>query len=240
VDEKVIQKNGFMSSYSTNTFRRIFEEFRNTILLKYCNDPNNVVCSLGAHNDMLADEIKFKELYLIDLEFGKCKYKSNPNIRYWITSVENIFNYNYFNNKFDVVIMKDLIEHLEPYLANIVLTNIHTILKPNGIFILTYPNARSTNRLIGTELGMLLLPGALSDGDIKVGHKKMYCYNDLAKFEKLINMEKIQDIGIMFKPLSNAQMDKYFIKNLDMFIEIGYDIGAKVCCHIGGVFKNVP
>lgn len=237
----MIQKKGFMDSYKTKTFRRVFEEFRNTILLKYADGLDKVICSLGSHNDMLAEQINFKELHLVDLEFGECKYKYNKYIHYHETSVEKIFGYEDFKGKFDVVIMKDLVEHLNLFMADFVLSLMHHILAPNGIFILTYPNGRSTNRLLGRELGMLRQPTDLSEADKKVGHKHMYCYYDLKHFDKLIDMKKIQEIGIMFKPLSNSQMDKYFSeKELDTFIQIGYDIGPKACCHIGGVYQNVP
>ena len=75
--KKEIQKKGFMGSYKTKTFRRGFEEFRNTILMKYASGQSKIVCALGSHNDMLAEQIDFKELYLVDIEFGECKHSNN-------------------------------------------------------------------------------------------------------------------------------------------------------------------
>jgi len=238
MNKKIMHEKGYMDSYSSKTFQRIAVEFLNTILLKYCNDPNKTVCSLGCYDDVLAEQIKFKELYLVDMEFGKCFHKSNTKIHYFEESIEKMIFAKNFQNKMDVVLMTNVVEHINETILNNILKHIRNILVPNGIFIFTIPNTRSVNRLVGVELGMLEHPTSLSEDDKHIGHKKMYNYDDITYFGMLLKMEKIEDIGIMFKPLSNRQMDKYFGENLETFIQIGYDLGAKVCSYIGGVFKK--
>lgn len=235
--KKIMNKTGYMNTYISKTFQRTFKEFIDTILLKYCNS-NKIVCSLGCYDDILADQINFKELYLVDIKFGECYHKSNANIHYFEDTIKNVLSYKDFQNCMDVVLMTTVVEHLDESALKFVFTYVKDILKPNGIFIFTFPNAHSINRLVGVELGMLGFPKDLSKGDKFVGHKKMYSYNDIDQFEKWLRMKRIEDIGIMFKPLSNAQMDKYFSKNLETFIQIGYDLGSKACSYIGGIFKN--
>ena len=237
--KKIIHDIGYMNTYVTKTFQRTFTEFLNTILLKYCNNPNKIICSLGCYDDILVEQIKFKELYLVDMKFGKCYHKSNTKIHYFEDNIENVLNYDNFQNHMDVVLMTTVVEHLDKELLKYIFTNIKNILAPNGIFIFTMPNSHSINRLVGVELEMLKFPEELDKRDIEVGHKQMYSYYDINLFERWLEMERIENIGIMFKPLSNKQMDKYFSENLETFIQIGYDLGAKVCSYIGGVFKNV-
>ncbi|KKM87750.1 hypothetical protein LCGC14_1265790 [marine sediment metagenome] len=236
--KKISYNKGYMGSYSTKTNQRIFEEFINTILLKYCSDSNKIICSLGSYDDVLVDQIKFKELYLVDIKFGTCHHKSNTNIHYFEDTVKNIMTHEDFQNRMDVVLMTTIVEHLDEKLLNYIFTHMKNILTNNGLFIFTVPNACSMNRLVGVQLGMLKYPTELDKGDKLVGHKKMYCYRDMPYFLRWLRMKKIEDIGIMFKPLSNSQMDKYFGENLETFIQIGRDLGPKVCSYIGGVYQN--
>ena len=233
--KKITNNIGYMNTYSTKTFQRTFKEFLNTILLKYCNDSSKI-CSLGCYDDILADQIKFKELYLVDIKFGTCRHKSNTKIRYFEDTIENVLKYKDFQDSMDVVLMTTVVEHLDEELLKFIFTHIKDILAPNGIFIFTMPNGRSINRLIGVELGMLRFPEELDKRDKTIGHKKMYSYYDIDLFEEWLTLKRIENIGIMFKPLSNAQMDKYFSENLEIFIQIGHDLGPKVCSYIGGVF----
>lgn len=235
---KNINNIGYMNTYTTKTFQRTFEEFTNTILLKHCNNPNKIICSLGCYDDILVNQIKFKELYLVDMKFGICHHKSNTNIHYFEDNIENTLGYKNFQNRMDVVLMTTVVEHLDKSSLKFIFTHIKDILKPNGIFIFTIPNGHSVNRLVGVELEILGFPTELDKRDKAIGHKNMYSYNDINKFEKWLNLKRIEDIGIMFKPLSNAQMDKYFGENLEIFIQIGRDLGPKVCSYIGGVFKK--
>ena len=236
--KKISYNTGYKGSYSTKTNQRIFEEFINTVLLKYCNDSSKIVCSLGCYDDVLVDQIKFKELYLVDMKFGLCYHRSNTKVHYFEDTVKNIMTHEVFQNRIDVVLMTTVVEHLEQESLHYIFSHMKNILTDNGIFIFTIPNGHSLNRLVGVELGMLRFSKELSEGDKNVGHKKMYCYDDISRFERWLGMKKIEDIGIMFKPLSNTQMDKYFGENLETFIQIGRDLGPKVCSYIGGVFKN--
>ena len=236
--KKIMHEKGYMNSYSSKTFQRIAEEFLNTILLKYCNDSSKTICSLGCYDDVLVDQIKFKELYLVDMKFGRCFHRSNSKVYYFEDSIENILVNEDFKNCMDVVLMTNVVEHIEKISLHFIFKHIRNILTPNGVFIFTIPNARSVNRLVGVELGMLEHPTSLSKIDKSYGHKEMYGYDDIIYFERWLKMKKIEDIGIMFKPLSISQMDKYFGDNLETFIQIGRELGSRACSYIGAIFKK--
>lgn len=234
---------GYMNTHSSKSFQRIYKEFLDTILNKYCG-PDKNVCVLGAYNDDLADQIEFKRLVLIDKMFGPLKYrheKGHPEITSKIIHYleQNFYTFFALNQaKYDVIIMSTVIEHLENQEKDFALNNIANHLNPKGVFILTYPNAYSSNRLLGSKLGLLGHEKALSERDREVGHKHMYTYNDLFTFKEQLGMDLIQKIGIMFKPLPHAMMTRYFSEDLDTFIELGYKLGPKACSYLGGVFQK--
>lgn len=235
----MIQKKGFMDSYKTKTFRRIFEEFRNTILLKYADGLDKVVCSIGSHNDMLAQQINFKELHLVDLKFGECKYKYNKYIHYYEMDLNEFITHAIgLGFKFDVIIMSSIIEHLTHVEKVNCLKRIKKLLNPNGVFILGYPNAHSINRLLGVEMGLLSYAAEIKARDKEVGHKHMYSWRSLYAFRGYIGLKEIETKGIMFKPLPNSMMDKYFSDKLDTFIELGKELGIQACAYIVVVYKN--
>jgi len=234
----MIEKKGYMNTHESKSFQRIYKEFIDTILNKYCQ-PHLDVCSLGCYNDDLVGQISFKTLTLVDRQFGPCKC-DYPQLKDVYFNVLDILDFIHETDEtFDVVIMTTVVEHLYQHQRHEIFINLKKILKPGGVFILTYPNAFSVNRLLGTQLGFLPNPSFLTSRDIEVGHIQMYGIRDLEYFKNELEMNLIQQIGIMFKPLSHEQMSRYFNEDLDIFIEIGYDLGPNATSYIGGVFKNV-
>lgn len=253
-----VETKGYMWSYSTKSFQRINAEFINTILKRYCS-KNKTVCSLGAYNDVLIDQIEYDRIFLVDKEFGDLKYKENG---YFVKTdgiegpKKEFKRITYFEDdimhflekrapqlvKVDVVLMTNVAEHLdydEMYGYKGVCSNIKNILKPDGYFICTFPNFESVNRLVGAKLGIIDDPRDLDKHDVELGHKNpMTDWDVIEQIPLHSELKLVQEIGIYFKPLSHKQMDKYFSDCLDKFIQIGYDLGPRVCSYIGGVYKN--
>ncbi len=201
---------------------------------------NKSVLVLGSFDDSVADEIEFKELYLVEMKFGDCKYKDkDKRIQYFeIGLVEFIARSIELNRKFDLIIMTGVIEHLVHQDKTYCLGKIGRLLTENGIFILGYPNCSSTNRLLGVEMNHLPYACALSSGDREIGHYYMYDWRATSHFGMYLGMKEIRKIGIMFKPLPNSLMDKYFKKELDVFIEIGKELGIKACGYILVIYQG--
>jgi len=80
---------------------------------------------------------------------------------------------------------------------------------------------------------------ALSPGDRLVGHYYMYDWRAIAHFGMYLGMREIKRTGIMFKPLPNPLMDKYFQEELDLFIEIGKKLGLRACGYILVIYQGV-
>jgi len=227
----------FALKNKTKTEKRRYEETFKTIK-KYTTKEDQVLV-LGSHDDYIVNEVNFKQIYLVDLKFGERKYKSDPNIFYYEMDLnEFIDNVEESGFKTDVIIMSSVIEHLTIEGKNLCLRRIKKLLKPNGIFILSYPNCRSMNRLLGREMGLLRNPSDISEGDKEVGHKNMYCVYSINMFTTILDLKLVDKRGFMFKPIPNAMMDKYFSDKLDTFIEIGKELGINACAYITLVYKN--
>lgn len=227
-----------MSIYdlSTVTEKRIYKDVYD-IIRKYTREEGEVLI-LGSYNDSIIDEIDFNTIYLVDIKFGKLKH-FNPDIGYFEMDLNEFITYAIeIGNKFDTIIMNSVIEHLDVLEKLRCLTRIKQLLKPNGIFILGYPNCRSMNRLLGTEMRLISFPEAIDMMDSKVGHTRMYSWKSISEFVYDTKLKLIQEKGIMFKPLPNSMMDKYFSDRLDSFIEVGKELGIKSCAYIVLVLKN--
>ena len=226
-----------MIGYKTkinNTYQIIIDKTIK-ILSQYCNNNSNIL-EIGCYTDYIADKIEYNKLDLVDLKFGKCEFKDNKNIRYYEMDAEVFIKET--KNKYDIIYMFDVIEHIYPFKRDRILSGLKNILKRDGIVILSYPNSRSSNRLLGVELGFLSRPEDLGEGDIRVGHKQMLSWRSLTLLAKILDLELIKKEGVMFKPLSNSLMDGYFINDLDKFVNLGKKLGYKSCARIIGIFQN--
>lgn len=99
---------------------------------EYAKIPrDSEVLSIGAGgkvNELLEDFSKRLEFQVTSFDIDE---SLKPNI------VGDICDYDFANRKFDVVVLSEVLEHLHsPHLG---LKNIHSILKENGILILTTP-----------------------------------------------------------------------------------------------------
>ena len=90
--------------------------------------------------------------------------------------------------------MGNVLEHLNN--VPIVFQNIHKIINPHGHLIVTFPNARSLNRMLGVNMGILLDPFQLSEDDKRVGHVKMYSPEYLGYLGQLTELKLKQEIGL--------------------------------------------
>jgi SAM-dependent methyltransferase len=208
-------------------------------------DNEKVVCDIGCYDDYLVDKVKYKKYYLVDREFIKEELrffdkKNEYNLIYIEKDINDFLDFAIKSELyFDVVIINSLVEHLTINERDNAFYKIRKILKDSGVLILSYPNCKSLNRLLGVEMGIIPDPTALDEGDKRVEHKIMYDWKALRHFEQYLRMKLIREDGIMFKPLPNSMMVKYFGHELDLFVEIGKQIGPPYCGLLLGVYKKI-
>lgn len=192
------------------------------------------ILDVGSLKGYIAKKIKFKTLTLVNLKF--LEKEEIDSVKYIEMDIYDFAKTN--KKKYDLIILMHIIEHIHsPYKLLYIL---HKSLKSDGIIYICYPNARSLNRILGVELGMLKSAYELSEGDKRIGHVSMY---DITFVENLEwhtqgKFKLIDYGGFMFKPLSNAQMDWYFRESLELFKFLGTRFKPKILAEIWCIIKK--
>jgi len=109
--------------------------------------------------------------------------------------------------RYDTVVMGHVLEHLFHPVES--LSRVAKWLKPGGRVVILVPNALSLHRAVGVQLGVLESPAAFSQGDIALGHRRVYTAATLAADIGQAGLQQVHATGLVLKPLSNAQMDRW-------------------------------
>lgn len=126
-----------------------------------------------------------------------------------------------FAYKFGTIICSHVIEHSDnPYTF---LMGCRKIIHKTGLLIITCPNALSLHKRIGDAM-RLSEPYKLSVTDEMQHHKHTFDRETLRALLIATGFEVVVENGIMLKPFSSAQMNKYLDSQWhDAFYEIGKD-----------------
>jgi trans-aconitate methyltransferase len=118
--------------------------------------------------------------------------------------VETFFESFASAERFDVVVMGFVLEHVEDPAA--LLAHYRQFLVPGGALFVAVPNAESMNRRLGHLAGMLPDLHELSDHDRLLGHRRFYTSDSLSAQLRGAGYEVEQVEGIYLKPLATRQM----------------------------------
>lgn len=115
----------------------------------------------------------------------------------------------YFENfgtdeKFDVVIMGFVLEHVED--PTLVLNRFKQFIGPGGRCFVSVPNAESLHRRFGHEAGLLPDMNTLGDGDKALGHRRLYTVTSLATLLQECGYRVIRREGVFLKPFTTNQI----------------------------------
>ncbi len=132
------------------------------------------------------------------------------------------------NELFDVIVMGFVLEHVDD--PDLIVRKFKKFLKPRGKIYIAVPNAKSLNRRMGLELGIINDIYSLNENDLKLGHKRQFCVDSLSQ---LVEREgyKINLIeGIYLKPLPLGELKKInnFEANLQAMLKVGIDF-PEIC-----------
>lgn len=128
--------------------------------------------------------------------------------------------------KFDVIIMGFILEHVED--PGFILRHYRKLLKPDGKLFVAVPNAKSMNRRLGVELGLIDDIYSLNANDHALGHRRQYCLdtlkNELVESGYRVNYEE----GIYLKPLPLSVLKAVpdFEANLQAMLQVGIEFPA--------------
>jgi len=118
--------------------------------------------------------------------------------------IETYFEKFTTNEKFDVIVMGFILEHVDNPIQ--VITHFKKFLTPNGKLFIAVPNAEALNRRVGHLAGLLPDLQTLSENDIISGHKRYYTVKSLTDDVRSVGYEIELMEGIYLKPFTTKQM----------------------------------
>lgn len=190
-----------MEPHNDKGFNVILDEHRiRTILpLLTGDDILEVGSASGHHTTILADN--FKNVTAIEpLKEYFDEIPNEGNISKFNSKLEEIQP----NKKYDSIIVSNVLEHLED--TTQFLSSLKNWGNKNSKFVFVCPNARSVNRKVGVEMGLLETPYSLSNGDVMVGHKYMYSQQGLVRLLEKNGFVIEHAFTSLYKPFPNDIM----------------------------------
>ena len=143
--------------------------------------------------------------------------------------IETYFEAFTTKEKFDVIVMGFILEHVDDPLEIINLYK--NFLSPDGKLFLAVPNAEVLNRRLGKLAGILGDLEELSENDILSGHKRYYSVASLSEqIDRAgYKIEKIE--GIYLKPFTSSQILSLNLnkKIIHAMCEMGVDYPELSC-----------
>ena len=127
------------------------------------------------------------------------------------------------NDKYDAIIMGFVLEHVPNPVE--ILKKYKSFLKAGGKLFVVVPNAKSLNRRMGLEMGIISDIYELNSTDHILGHLRNYCPETLEKDIISAGLKLSNLCGIYLKPLPLSVLQKLddFDGNMQAMIKLGYD-----------------
>lgn len=118
--------------------------------------------------------------------------------------IETYFEIFSTDEKFDLIVMGFILEHVEDPLA--IIKRYKKFLAPGGKIYVAVPNAEALNRRLGHLAGMLPDIEALGENDFLLGHKRYYSVQSLTNDIEQAGCRVNKLEGIYLKPFTSSQM----------------------------------
>lgn len=140
-----------------------------------------------------------------------------------IEIVESYFENFSTQEKFDVIIMGFVLEHVDD--PGVIFDHFKKFLTQDGRLFVAVPNAKSLNRRLGLELGMIDDIYDLNENDLALGHQRQFCRKTLKSLLSEHGLKADWEEGIYLKPLPLAFIQQLprFRDNLQAMLEVGID-----------------
>ena len=118
--------------------------------------------------------------------------------------VETYFEEFHTGEKFDVIVMGFVLEHVDDPVK--LIRQYANYLSPRGKLFLAVPNAEVLNRRLGHLAGMLESMETLSENDLLLGHKRYYTVGSLSAEIARAGYQIDKMEGIYLKPFTTGQI----------------------------------
>lgn len=108
------------------------------------------------------------------------------------------------DERFDAIVMGFVLEHVDDPAA--ILRQYRRFLAPSGRCFVAVPNAESLHRRFGQAAGFLDDLFALGEGDLALGHQRLYSVASLTVEMEASGYRVVSREGIFLKPLTTGQL----------------------------------
>ncbi len=127
------------------------------------------------------------------------------------------------NQQFDVIVMGFVLEHVDD--PDLILKRYRDYLSPGGKLYVAVPNAKSMNRRLGLELGLIDDIYSLNANDLALGHQRQYCRDTLTQAVNRSGYRVSHEEGIYLKPLPLGVLKTLddFEGNLQAMLKVGIE-----------------
>lgn len=127
------------------------------------------------------------------------------------------------DDPFDLIVMGFVLEHVDD--PGSFLNRYKEFLKPGGRLWIAVPNAKSLNRRLGLEMGMIESIYDLNATDQLLGHKRNFCLDSLREMIVASGGAITHEEGLYLKPLPLGVLKTLddFESNLDAMMAVGVD-----------------
>lgn len=151
------------------------------------------------------------------------KFILDYNLPETINIVNDLFETFQPNEKFDVIEMGFILEHVEN--PEQILRKYMKFLNPNGVIFIAVPNATSLHRRVGKEANLLSDMYQLSEYDQQEGHLHYFDLNSLKNLVINVGLNIVRCEGIFLKPITTSQIKKLNLSKriLDGFCHVGIE-----------------
>jgi len=129
-------------------------------------------------------------------------YNTNPDTN--VEICQSFFESYETNEKFDVIIMGFVLEHVDDPL--LILKKFKAFLKPEGIMYAAVPNCETLNRRIAMEAGMISRMDFFTERCLASGHKQLFTMNSFKDVILAAGLSVEMMEGFYLKPITTPQM----------------------------------
>jgi len=202
-------RNGFDGQLNQYVYRRIAQWFNGLSVLELGCADGGMSIHLPKH---------FKRITLVDAVpeyIENVKNLLGSKAEY----ITGLFEEVSIQKTFDTVLATNILEHVvDP--VNL-LQKIAEWLSNDGVIICSVPNARSIHRQVGVKMDVLKNIQELSEADHRLGHRRVYTAETLRADFELAGFKVIDIKGVLFKPLSNQQIEsQWSVELIDAFFSL--------------------
>jgi 2-polyprenyl-3-methyl-5-hydroxy-6-metoxy-1,4-benzoquinol methylase len=106
--------------------------------------------------------------------------------------------------KYDNISMGFILEHVDN--PGFILSHYSKFLNKNGSIFIAVPNFESLHKRIGFEAGLIEDIQSLSDGDLALGHQRLFSVNSMRYLVESVGYKVMTIEGIMLKPFTTKQI----------------------------------